>query len=171
VRCGEGLKRVRRPRRNPADFVGGNHICNVVRVRAVQAAVCRDRIENGRERLEACRVVVISAKRIARPQHKLLNFMNGQAVPADLAVRGEEVFTTTQAIMIEHEGAVHVEEERLKLIDESHGVLVGRFSVWCLKNMNIVDFDAVATCRSFEHRQLKGQVRASFLSGKQGNYH
>jgi len=92
-----------------------------LRVRTVQAAVRRDRIENGRERIEACRVVVVSAKRVTGSPHALLNVPSSQAVPADLAVRGEEVFTATQAIMIEHEGAVHVEEERFKSIDESHG--------------------------------------------------
>ena len=57
----------------------GDHICNVLRIRAVQAAVRRDRVQKGRERLEACGIVVISAKRVTGSQHQLPNFVIHQA--------------------------------------------------------------------------------------------
>ena len=101
----------------------GDYICNVLRIRTVQAAVRCDRVQKGRERLEACRIVVVSAERVKSPQHQRPDFVVYQAVTADLAVCVEEVFTATQAIMIEHEGAVHVEEEGLKLINEPHRML------------------------------------------------
>ena len=99
-----------------------DHIGNVLRICTVQAAVLLDRIQNRRERIEACRIVVVAAKRVTGSQHQPPNVASCQAVTADLALGGEEVFIAAQAIMIEHEGAVHVEEEGLKLIDEPHGM-------------------------------------------------